>query len=170
MTTQFQFTKIKINIKIIIEEFNYFSIFFTMVKYKQPIRKIIKKELNIDSEKEEEISCGTSKLEVYFMNYFLDKLGLNYTYQYKAESIGRFYDFFLPEHRLIIEIDGDYWHSNPNKFKKLNRTQKRNRQVDEIKNNWAKLNCIKMLRIWESDIKNDPKKVFDLIKNNLKIK
>ena len=32
---------------------------------------------------------GTSKLEERFAKNFLDKLGLNYTYQYKMVSIGR---------------------------------------------------------------------------------
>lgn len=142
-----------------------------MTKFKQPIRNIIKKDLSVIDDSPV-ISCGTSKLEEYFMHYFLDKLGLEYIYQYKVEAIGRVYDFFLPKHRLIIEIDGDYWHSNPNKYKKnqLNYTQKKNKNVDEIKNNWANLNCIKMLRIWECDIKNDTKKVFELIKEQTNIK
>lgn len=55
---------------------------------------------------------GTSKLEKEFAENFLDKLGVQYQYQYKAEEIGRYYDFCvtLPSgSKVLIEIDGDYW-------------------------------------------------------------
>ena len=52
---------------------------------------------------------GTSKLEERFASEFLDRLGIKYTYQFEAKDIGRFFDFYLPEHNLIIEIDGSYW-------------------------------------------------------------
>ena len=52
---------------------------------------------------------GTSKLEFPFAKEFLDKLGIEYIYQYKAEEIGRYFDFFCPQEHVIIEIDGDYW-------------------------------------------------------------
>lgn len=32
-------------------------------------------------------------------------------------SLPRFYcDFYLPEYNLIVEVDGDYWHANPDRF------------------------------------------------------
>ena len=49
---------------------------------------------------------GTSKLEEDFARDFLDKLGVKYIYQFEAKDIGRFYDFYLPEHNLIVECDG----------------------------------------------------------------
>ena len=52
---------------------------------------------------------GTSKLEEYFAKEFLDKLGVEYVYQFEAKDIGRYYDFFLKNHNLLIEVDGDYW-------------------------------------------------------------
>lgn len=52
---------------------------------------------------------GTSKLEEYFASEFLDKLGVKYMYQFEAKDIGRYYDFYLYEHRIIIEVDGDYY-------------------------------------------------------------
>ena len=33
----------------------------------------------------------------------------NRVYQFEAKDIGRWFDFYLPEHNLIIEIDGGYW-------------------------------------------------------------
>ena len=52
---------------------------------------------------------GTSKLEEDFARDFLDKLEVKYIYQFEARDIGRWFDFYLPEHNLIIEIDGGYW-------------------------------------------------------------
>ena len=54
---------------------------------------------------------GTSKLEDYFADNFLKVLGVKYIRQYEAKEIGRFYDFFCPDANVIIEVDGDYYHS-----------------------------------------------------------
>ena len=84
----------------------------------QPIKKNINlttiKKTNKDSsttKKKKHKDYGTSKLEVKFAKEFLDKLGVEYVYQFKAESIGRFYDFFLPKENVLIEVDGDFYHS-----------------------------------------------------------
>lgn len=39
--------------------------------------------------------------------------------------------------------------------------QKRNRAVDELKDKWAHMHGIPILRFWEYDIKNNPQKVID---------
>lgn len=52
---------------------------------------------------------GTSKLEEDFARDFLDELGLKYIYQFEAKSIGRWYDFYITQYNLLIEIDGGYW-------------------------------------------------------------
>lgn len=131
---------------------------------------------------------GTSKLEKDFAKNFLDKLGLVYIYQYEAKSIKRFYDFavtcvtekdYIMEMKegikcvkqdgqsfqvdLLIEIDGDYYHGNPNKYtnEDLTPMQKHNKFIDKLKTQWAGLNCITLLRFWEDDIRNNPQKVID---------
>lgn len=131
---------------------------------------------------------GTSKLEVDFATDFLDKFGLCYVYQYEAKDIGRFYDFavtsyneckyvyevkdgirsiklgvqtFIPS--FLIEIDGGYYHADPRVVDedKLNPMQKHNKFVDKLKDQWAGMHCIPLLRIWEYDIRNNPKKVIE---------
>lgn len=113
---------------------------------------------------------GTSKLEDYFASNFLDKLGLNYERQFEAKEIGRFYDFCVRTDGgspILIEVDGDYYHANPDKIdeSKLSPMQKKNKRVDEWKNEWALKHCIPIIRIWEDDIRNYPKKVMDMLKN-----
>lgn len=114
---------------------------------------------------------GTSHLEEYFAKEFLDKLKIKYIYQFEAKEIGRFYDFYLPDSRILIEIDGDYYHSNPNKYDEnnLNPMQKHNKRVDEYKNKWALMRGIPLLRIWECDIRNNPEKVMMVLKNLISI-
>jgi very-short-patch-repair endonuclease len=112
---------------------------------------------------------GTSKLEEKFAKEFLDKLGVKYIYQFKAESIGRYYDFCIPSANLIIEVDGDYWHSKDLVYEEMTPTQKRNKRVDKEKNHWALVNSFKLLRFWESDINKNPKEVMKKLQEELYI-
>ena len=148
--------------------------FIFFIKMKQPLKKKIlknKKENTINknnncNNKITSKNVGSSKLEVYFQNNFLDKLNIKYKKQYHAVDIGRFYDFYIPSHRILIEIDGNYWHSNPKFYNNnnINAIQKRNKKIDEIKNNWANNNNFILLRFWEYDILNNSKKVMDILK------
>ena len=114
---------------------------------------------------------GTSKLEQDFARDFLDKLGAKYIWQFEAKDIGRFYDFYLPEHNLIIEVDGSWFHSDPRlvKEEEMNPMQKRNKRVDEYKNRWALAHGIPILRVWEKDIREQPIKVLKELKKILNV-
>ena len=70
--------------------------------------KIVKRKVATKRTKKKPL-FGTSKLEEDFARDFLDKLEVKYVYQFEAKEIGRWYDFYLPEHNLIIEVDGGYW-------------------------------------------------------------
>lgn len=115
---------------------------------------------------------GTSKLEERFARDFLDKLGIPYVYQYKAESIGRYFDFRLfPDlHGPIIEVQGTYWHGDPRIYeeKDLNKTQIRDKKIDEIKFKWCKRNGIPIIYIWEEDINKQPDAIIGYLKDVLK--
>lgn len=109
---------------------------------------------------------GTSKLEQDFAHNFLDKMNVEYVWQFEAKDIQRSYDFYLPSHNVLIEVDGDYWHANPEKYDvgnwdSLTPTQKHDIMVDRIKDKWALTHGIPIYRIWESDIRNKPEKVMD---------
>lgn len=121
--------------------------------------------------KKKSLCVGTSKLETDFARDFLDKLGVEYIWQFEAKDIKRWYDFYLPKHNLIIEIDGGYWHSDPRIVDEqhLNPTQKHNKRVDEYKNKWALMHGIPIMRIWEKDIRETPIKVLECLKSRLQI-
>ena len=117
---------------------------------------------------------GTSKLEMRFAKNFLDKLGVKYIAQYKAESIGRYYDFRICDAYgrptgPIIEVQGSYWHGDRRIYeeKDLNKTQLRDIKVDEHKRKWCQMNGIPLIYVWELDIKNNPKQVMEYLKEKL---
>lgn len=81
----------------------------------------------------------------------LDGLGV----KYKSYSIGPYtFDFFCEDYKLLIEVQGDYWHTLPNH---ANRDVKK---ASYITNNFPKL---KLLCIWEHQISFEDK-VIEIIK------
>lgn len=130
---------------------------------------VIKK--NDTPKKRKHPEYGTSNLETYFAKNFLNKLGIKYETQFKAESIGRYYDFYLSDINVIFEINGSYWHSDPRLYEdtKLNPTQKKNKRVDKIKNKWAVEHKIPIYYFWEKDINENPDKVLNEIMEIIKV-
>ena len=110
---------------------------------------------------------GTSKLEDKFATEFLDKLDVKYEKQFHAESIDRYYDFYLPDWNLLIEVDGDYYHSKGLVYEDMSPMQKRNNRVDKLKNEWAVLNGYNLIRVWESDINKNATKLMEKLKEIL---
>lgn len=109
----------------------------------------------------------TSKLEKTFAN-ILDLLDIKYDKFFYAKEIKAFYDFYLPDSNLIIEVDGDFWHCNPTKFPEPKyETQKRNLIRDKEKIQWAQENGYKLLRFWEDDINNNIKSVKQILLENI---
>ena len=164
---------------------------------KQPTKGggTIKRKKTSTTKKKKHKDYGTSKLELFFAKEYLDKLGLKYIYQFEAKDMKRFYDFAImstdkkdyimetkdslksvkqdgqtPFIDLLIEIDGGYYHADPRIVKegKLNPMQKHNKFVDKLKDTWAGMHCIPLLRLWEEDIRNNHKFVMNEIKKYVK--
>lgn len=73
----------------------------------------------------------------------LEKLGMIYEIQ---KRIGRYLvDFYLPHLSLVIECDGDYWHSRPGVAEK-----------DKRKDKWLRKNGYSIIRLTETEIRNNP--------------
>lgn len=138
----------------------------TVRKKKKLTREEIIKR-NIERSKKPHPKYGTSKLEKKFAKEFLEKLGIRYEEQFEAKDIKRFYDFYLPDYQVIIEIDGDFYHGYGKVHEEKNPMQKRNARVDEIKNEWAALHGYPLIRIWEHDINENPEKVLDMLRERL---
>lgn len=77
----------------------------------------------------------------------LDELGIEYKFE---EPIGQYLvDFYLPEHNLVVECDGDYWHNRPGA-----------RENDAIWDKYLRSGGFKVLRLWEHEINSDVKTAF----------
>jgi len=139
---------------------------------KQPVKKSIK--LKIKKKYQPKIKTQEqldgSGLESFFRTEILDKLGVHYIQQFEAKNIGRFYDFYLPYHNVLLEIDGDYFHKNPMIYETpINAIQKRNMRVDEVKNKWALMNGYVLIRFWESDIRKNTSNVLKILSERLNL-
>lgn len=92
---------------------------------------------------------------------YLDLKGVSYTMDYYIPTTKFYVDFYLHDYNLIIEVYGDYWHCNPNKYKE-DQIVKFNKGGSKIvkdvweydRNRIEKLNSLDYLIIilWESDI------------------
>jgi very-short-patch-repair endonuclease len=96
-------------------------------------------------------SKSPTKIEIKMLNFLIDEK-IDFIKNY---SVGVFLvDFFLPEHNLVIECDGDYWHANPDfvKDKKLTKPQLKTIDRDIRKNEELMKRGIRFLRFWEREI------------------
>jgi very-short-patch-repair endonuclease len=135
------------------------------VSRKRTVKKpTVKKLSEAVKKKRPHPKYGTSKLEDYFAENFLDVIGVKYVRQYEAKEIGRFYDFYCEKANIIIEVDGDYYHSYGLKYEEKNPMQKHNQWVDRVKDEWALERGIPVIRVWEHDIHENPEKVMKILK------
>ena len=86
-------------------------------------------------------------------NLFLEELGISYI---NEKTFGYYsIDNYLYENNLIIEVMGDYFHANPNKYDSLNlnEMQLKNVSRDKRKHTYIKKYYdIEILYLWEYDI------------------
>lgn len=90
------------------------------------------------------------------VNQILDDLGIEYV----NEADFKYYsaDNYLPIHNLIIEVMGDFWHGNPNKYcYRFNDIQSKTEARDKAKHTYIKkYHNIEILYLWEDDLYNRP--------------
>ncbi len=125
--------------------------------------------IKFDEERLEEMRKQTSKLhsehlysqtQTKIQKIIVDLLinnGINYQEEYflGEQSL----DIYLSDYNLGIEINGDYWHTNPIKYKsddKLSKQQLKQFTYDLKKYNYS-LEHFPILYLWENDIKNNLK-------------
>ena len=87
------------------------------------------------------------------INDLLKKLNISFVNEYNC----RYYaiDNYLDGQNLMIEIMGDYWHGNPNKYDKNSLTEVQSKRVsrDKAKHTYISNHYnIEILYLWEDDI------------------
>ena len=80
------------------------------------------------------------------------------------------FDFGNKKHRILLEVQGDYWHANPNLFgekegkRKINDIQLKKLNKDKLKYNWAIEHNFRIFYIWEEAINKKDFTVLDELK------
>ena len=87
------------------------------------------------------LNRGTSKLEERFSD-LLNKKGIDHK---RHVQIGPYEVDILIGKRLVIELNGDYWHSLPEAIER-----------DKKRNEWIRSLGYRVLVIWESEFYDDP--------------
>jgi len=98
------------------------------------------------------------------MSKLLDSLSIEHIEEHIIDPWS--FDFFVPKYSIYIEVDGDYFHSHPNKYPNgpETKTQKINHYRDQKKNKFCKQNNLLLYRFWECDILKDSEKVVCVLK------
>ena len=114
------------------------------------------------------LSGKKSKLELRFES-MLKLINLKFINQYEFKK--RLFDFYLEDFNILIEVDGDFYHCNPNS--KHNEivydTQKITKQNDVYKDTLCLEHNILLLRFWEKDINERPEWVISELKKKLSL-
>jgi very-short-patch-repair endonuclease len=96
---------------------------------------------------------GNTSIEYKFEEFLIENK-IEYKAQFRIYHANRFkvFDFCLKQFNLLIEIDGDYWHGNPDFFPDLNSTQLKNITNDIFKTQLAIEKGYDVIRFWENNI------------------
>jgi len=122
--------------------------------------KKIKQKAAYESHKSQFKNWKLNNIEKVVYNYL--KLKSKYTFTPSVILGHKQFDFGCKDARILIEVDGDYWHGNPDFYnedgsdgkRKLNKIQLKKQVVDKEKSEWASSHNFKLIRLWESEIIN----------------
>lgn len=80
----------------------------------------------------------------------LKKLNIDYIYEFKFKN--RYFDFAIEAKKILIEIDGTYWHGKGLLYEDMNDQQKNTFMNDRYKDTLVKNSDWKLIRIWSDEI------------------
>lgn len=111
-----------------------------------------------------------TKLEIKFQS-ILESLGFieKIDFRYQKQISSAIFDFYFEDKNLLIEVDGDFHHCNPNSIHSIPKydIQLKTISNDIRKNRIADNKKIKLLRFWELDINNNLDSVIEILKKEL---
>jgi len=104
----------------------------------------------------------------------LENLKIKFKPQFWIKQKG--FDFFLKDHNIIIEVQGDFWHANPLIYQETDIVNHPGGKVlareiwlkDKLKKELAEMLNYRVIYIWESELKNlDQPAVMNLVLNKI---
>jgi len=116
-----------------------------------------------------------SELEDKFEENVLKKLLDDEQYRKQCFISGKAFDFYVPNSNLLVEVNGDYWHANPEIYDESDIISYPGGEVvvgeirkrDQSKINLAEKTGYNVLEVWESDIENKTSLVVEQVRNGL---
>lgn len=72
-------------------------------------------------------------------------------------------DAFIPSINTVVQFDGDYWHGNPEFYQSLDHRQKKRVSLDASQDRYFEKCGIRVVRIWGSEILDNPQCIIDKI-------
>jgi len=84
------------------------------------------------------------------LKIILKELGIKFKQSYKYK--GYYFDFYLPELDILVEVDGVYWHGKGLSWGELNETQKNSRTNEKKKNKLCFDSQKPLIRLWGDEI------------------
>jgi very-short-patch-repair endonuclease len=114
------------------------------------------------------LSNKKSKLESKFET-ILNLLNIKYEFQHEFQK--RLFDFKIKDKNILIEVDGDFYHCNPNTkhSEVLYETQSLTKKNDNYKNTLCQNHGMILLRYWEKDINERPEWIISELKKELSL-
>lgn len=114
-----------------------------------------------------EIFGNAGKMKDTTVEIFVEELIKEKGWKYIPQKAIRYlnYDFYLTELNVLLEVQGDYWHTNPRVYPDgpKNSVQRENIQKNKNKREVAESQKIPLLEIWELDIQKSPEKTKEQI-------
>lgn len=89
----------------------------------------------------------------------LKQAGIEFEQQYQVDV--KLFDFYIPHHNLLIEIDGIYWHGKELEYDEMNKAQKHNYDNDKQKDRLAWDQGYSLERIWGDEISKGFRRIFN---------
>jgi len=75
--------------------------------------------------------------------------------KYNFEINGKYYDFYIPEKKMLVEVDGSYWHGKNVSENNLDVIQQKVKHNDFIKDCIAEEMGYTLIRFWEDELEED---------------
>jgi len=104
----------------------------------------------------------------------LDPIGVN-DYEDQCFIAGKAFDFYIPDRSLLLEVNGDFWHANPEIYDASDLISYPGGEVmaetvwqrDETKKDVAKDRGYDVVYVWEREMEQDINSVRERVKSLL---
>lgn len=122
----------------------------TKKRWENPEYKKRLVEIHKSTRMNQKMPTKETKIEI-LMECELKNRGIYYQKQIPLENIS-ITDFYIPEHKIAIFCDGDYWHNYPD-----------GREIDKVKTEKLEISGYNIFRFWERDIKKSVKDCVNIV-------